>query len=447
MFLPLVALTIFWIPASERDPGPQWLLPSLPHVQSCLGGEELLGEDVPERPIFDQGTQGISSSSIGFVVESSRFRGTDRRLDNEFKGFWTRTTVAIPGGAVLGFDANDLRQGLIVSDEATATSLKTVSSPSQLRFGGGWDLLAPFLKGSSMSLGIEGWIPAWSDGETQLRVGFRQGERWRLDAGFRQRPQAVAGSRTLADSRIDTLSPGGEQLIRDLRAGFAISDFQGQLWGGLRTLDSGASSNAWQHTGRSWFGGLRLDAPVPFGVVQVQANMDVGSERQWVLREDRQFQSAADINLLAAVVEADIAMGSKGSLLIRGQGSRLEVEETMLRNGDLLGFSGVAGGDARLTSGGLGVGWKYPIGSLALRPMVTWTRQSLSGQASAAWFAGAQGQEFLGTAGRRDLLEGRCEISWNASGSRWSYQIGRTWAVTGLGGFDISHRGTLSQSF
>lgn len=119
----------------------------------------------------------------------------------------------------------------------------------------------------------------------------------------------------------------------------------------------------------------------------------------------------------------------------------------MLRNGDLLGFSGVAGGDARLTSGGLGVGWKYPIGSLALRPMVTWTRQSLSGQASAAWFAGAQGQEFLGTAGRRDLLEGRCEISWNASGSRWSYQIGRTWAVTGLGGFDISHRGTLSQSF
>jgi hypothetical protein len=438
------------IPASERDPGPQWWLPSVPRVQNSWNASgELPGEEIPERPIFDHGTQGVSSSSIGFGLESSRYQWDGHVVDNDVKGFWTRTMVAVPGGGVLGFDANDLRQGLAVSNDSRGTSVKTVYSPSQLRFGGGWDLLSPFLKDKSMSLGVEGWIPAWSDGETQLRIGFRHMEDWRVDVGVRERPQGVAGSRLDSAFLVDTLVPGGDQWIRDLRVGFRLGDVQGQLWGGLRTLDSGASGSAWQHSGRSWFGGMQVGFPVPLGNAVLQTNADAGHERQWVWREGRQFLSAAEISLLAAALDAELPVWTSEAMLVQIRAVHLSVDETLLQSQDLLqqGVSGSAGHGLQLDNVGVGFGWKHPIGSLSLRPTVTLARQFLSGDASAVWFAGAQGSEFLGAGGERTLLEGKCEISWVASGSRWSYQVGRTWAISGSGGFDISHRGALSQSF
>ena len=436
---------------ATEDPGPTWLFPAIPQIRAVWRPDlGLPGVASPARPEFDLGTQEAAKTVLGVTTWSDKVRVGGLSLDEGHSAFWTKTVVSVPGGGVLGFDAYDLREGL--NSQNPTGALKTWDSPAGIRFGGGWDLLYPFVHDHWISWGLEGWVPAWSDGETVLRTGLRLGSIARFDGGVAWRRLDVAGRLDSGDGLWDTLNNGGLACTWDFRAAGNLGDAQWQTWGGYRTIDPRGDSTLWRQFERTIFSGASLRLPILGTATTAELRGEEGRERASVHCDTDGLDSHLEHMLWSTRLQVEPwEPGALGLPRVWLEYAWLRLNETSLTvpvGNWLPGFAGTqAAGRSVVTRLGVNGSWTVFWRSFSLAPQLGWNHIERSGTLPKAWTAGLGDAEVLAGASQANVWTTGIQVAWNFSGSRWSYRLTRPWSeASGLTpGF--RHEMLLSQTF
>lgn len=438
--------------ADVTDPGPVWLFPAQTNVQGhWRPGLGLPGQAAPERPLVDLATQGVTVTSLGIRTWTDRVKVPELSATQQHTSFWTETLVPLPSGGLLGFDAYDLREGL--SAKGPDGRRETFESPSGIRFGAAWDLLHPFDPTHWASLGLEGWLPAWSVGETSLRSSLRLGTSFRADAGVGWRRSGIRAKQdTGLNAWSDTLEPGCLQRVLDVRVAGRIDSMQIQAWGGWRTLDPRGDSAAWRRWGDILFVGGQVQGRILGLSLELEGRGEQGQESMETLRLGGKVASRIERTSVSGSLRlepAEIQVFGQPRLTV--EFSRLDLDETSFQHPESLGVAAMAG--ARVPAGGgaverLGLIGQLPFfwSAFRLAPELGWHRIERRGELPALWTGGLGALEVGGGMRVEEVWVPGIQVTWKRSGSLWNYRLTR--AMDG----DAVQRGwhhdiLLSQSF
>lgn len=438
--------------AQVTDPGPVWLFPAQANVQGhWRPGIGLPGQAAPERPLVDLATQGVTVTSLGIRTWTDRVRTPALKATQQHTSFWTETLVPLPGGGLLGFDAYDLREGL--SARGADGRRETFESPSGIRFGGAWDLLYPFDPSHWASLGIEGWLPAWSVGETSLRTSLRLGSHLRADAGVGWRRGGVLAKQdTSLRSWNDTLEPGCLQRMLDARVAGQIDSVQLQAWVGWKTLDPRGELPAWRRSGDILNGGGQVQGRVLGLSVELEGRGEEGWEELETQRLGGLVFSRIERKSLAASLRLEPAELLRfGQPRLTLEATRLDLDETSFQHPESLGVAALSGqrtaaGAAVVERVGLIGHWPFFWSAFRLAPELGWHRIRRRGELPSLWTGGIAALEVSGGKEREEVWVPGFQVTWKRSGSLWNYRLVRA-LDGGAAQRGWHHDILLSQSF